>query len=527
MKLSNQDINDAIEQIQKFFESLDVPRKDKIRVSLLLEEALLRYQEKFGEDHEFKLIIRKWFGTPKVLIKIKGIPYNPIDDNDEEQLFSEVMMKNLLSYEYTGIRYRYENGYNEIHAFSKKDSKKLKIPGGSTTIAILLAIFFALIAGNFSEPTKNIIVENFVTPILDVLFGVLIAINIPLIFTSIVASICAIENVTVLNEISTKILMRFLGILFFVAVSSILVCSIIFPVINLDFSGQLLNGNSAELKQIFELILSMVPQNVIAPFYERKILQIVVLAVLTGICITILGDKVRELKNLIIDLKQIIFEMVLIVFKVIPVIVFLCIFKTIVLYSFSEIFHVWKLILAEYILFVVLSLIMLLKNFIQHGVNITDFLKKIYPAILITFTTSSGSAAMPKNIEICKKDLKIPKTLCDFYIPISHALCPPAMLIGFCSATFFAAEFSGQQITIGQLFIIAFLAIQFAISASSGSGGMVAMLGLMLMQLNIPLDAIGTIMVADVFVVNLSGVVTLIIRDCDLVDLSHKVTWID
>ena len=69
MKLSNQNINDAIEEIQKFFDSLNVPRKDKIRISLLLEEALLRYQEKFGEDYEFKLIVKKWFGTPKVLIK--------------------------------------------------------------------------------------------------------------------------------------------------------------------------------------------------------------------------------------------------------------------------------------------------------------------------------------------------------------------------------------------------------------------------------------------------------------------------
>ncbi len=134
---------------------------------------------------------------------------------------------------------------------------------------------------------------------------------------------------------------------------------------------------------------------------------------------------------------------------------------------------------------------------------------------------------MPKNIELCKNELKISKTLCDFYIPFSHALCPSAMLIGFISATFFAADFSEVQLTITELFIIGFLAIQFAISASSGNGGMVAMLGLMLMQLNISLDAIGTIMVADIFVINISGIVTLIIRDCDLFDLSKKIDWID
>lgn len=87
MKLTNNNIAETIEEIEEFFESLNVPRKDKIRLSLLIEEALLRYQEKFGEDKEFKLVTRKWLGTPKVLIKIKGFPYNPIEDNNEEQLF--------------------------------------------------------------------------------------------------------------------------------------------------------------------------------------------------------------------------------------------------------------------------------------------------------------------------------------------------------------------------------------------------------------------------------------------------------
>ena len=522
MKLNNQDINDAIEKIQKFFESLNVPRKDKIRLSLLLEETLLRYQEKFGEDHNFKLVIRKWFGTPKVLIKIKGTTYNPLEDNDEEQIFSESMMRNLLNYESAGITYKYENGCNEIRAFSTKEKKKLKIPGGSVTISLILAIVFAFIIKNFSEPTQKIIVEGLVTPILDTLFGAIIAINIPLVFISIVASICAVENVTVLHELSIKILKRLFALMIFIVISSMLVCSIFFPVIDFNFQAQFAAGNSDELQKIFELILSIIPQNIIEPFGEGKILQIVVMALLTGICVTILGDRVSEFKNLIMNLQQIIFEMVEIVFKVIPAIIFLSILKTILLYSISEILLVWEIVLAEYILFLFLPLALLLKNLICHDVKILDFLKKIYPACLIVFTTSSGSAGMPKNIEICHKELKIPKNLCEFYIPISHALFPAMKLVGFITCTFFAAEISGAQITLAELFIIGFLSIQFAIASSSGNGGVVAMLGLLLTQLGFSLDAIGTMMVADIFVINISGVPTVIIRDCDLLDLSYK-----
>ena len=78
MKLSNKNIATTLESVEKFFNVIKVPQKDKIKVYMLLEESLLRYQEKFGEDCEFKFVTRKWLGTPKVSIKIKGTPYNPI-----------------------------------------------------------------------------------------------------------------------------------------------------------------------------------------------------------------------------------------------------------------------------------------------------------------------------------------------------------------------------------------------------------------------------------------------------------------
>ena len=95
MKLSNKNIAESVEKIEKFFESANVSHKDKIKICLLIEESLLRYQEKFGEDLNFSLVTKKWFGTPKILIKIKCSPYNPIDDNSEENIFSEQIIKNL------------------------------------------------------------------------------------------------------------------------------------------------------------------------------------------------------------------------------------------------------------------------------------------------------------------------------------------------------------------------------------------------------------------------------------------------
>lgn len=280
---------------------------------------------------------------------------------------------------------------------------------------------------------------------------------------------------------------------------------------------------SLEIKIIFEMILSAIPQNVIEPFISGNILQVVIIATILGICITTLGNSVKEFKILIMDFKKIIFKFCEIVFKIIPAIIFLCIFKTILQGSTEEIFGVWRIIAAEYILFILIMAIMLLMIKIRYGVKILDFLKKISPAFMISFTTGSGSASMPINIEICKNELKIDENLCNFYIPLSHAICQTSKIIGIVTCTFFAAKFSGAEISVAQIFIIAFLSIQFSIAVVSGNGGMVATMSILLTQLGFSLDAIGPMTICDIFIANISGVVALIVRDCDLIDLSRQV----
>lgn len=524
MKLSNKNIAETVEKIENFFESANVSRKDKIKICLLIEESLLRYQEKFGEDYNFSFVTKKWFGTPKILIKIKGTPYNPIEDNSEENIFFEQIIKNLSNYEQAGLIYNYKNGCNKITATTNKEIKSLKIPGGSNTISILVAIFLAIFIKEIFSPTaQKIFTDEIVTPILNVLLGALIASNIPMIFISIVASICNIEDVTMLNNLGTRILKRFFGIMFLISAISIFIGGIFFPVINFSFDGNFLTENSLEFEKIFQLILSIVPQNIFTSFVEQNILQIVVMAWLTGFCITILGSKVSGLKEFVIDLKQLIYEIVKIVFKLIPAIMFLCILKTMLTISFESIFTVWKIIAAIFVTYAVITSIMLLRIKIKHDVKILEFLKKIYPAFLISFVTCSGSAAMPKNIEVCEKELKIDKNLCEFYIPLANALFPTTMIIAMVVNPFFAAEFSGAEISIAELLIILFLSVQFAISSVRANGGMIATMTLLLNQLEFSLDAIGMIMIADIFIVNTSGVISLIIRNCDLLDFSKKI----
>ncbi len=522
MKLSNQNIDKTVEDIQKFFEKVGVAKKDILKLCLILEESLIQYQEKFGEDREFSIRMKKWFSTPKIIVSLKGEPFNPLKNDDEKTIFSASAMENLLNYETAGTAYKYEYGCNEIRLFSTIERKPLKIPGGSITIATLSAIIFSMIMQNFSSEVQNFFVETLVKPISNTLMGLIVAITLPTIFISIVSSICVMEDLATLNSLGIKVIARFILLMFLFAVMAIGISAVFFPVLSIDGYK-----DSFDFAIILNLFLSAVPKNIITPFAEGNVLQVVILAFLIGAAVVSLSERVINLKKFINESKFMVSKIMDMVLKIIPATIFLCIFQTIMTGDFAEIGNTWKIIAAIYLEFILMSVIMLARIAIKYGVNIKDFLTKLYPVLMISFTTGSSTASMGDNLEICKRDFKIDKNFCDFWIPLSHTLFSGTVVVSLITSGFYAVEFLGETISITQLIILIFLAIQFSIVAIKVQGGMVATLGLLFTQLGVNVDAIGPIMASNIFIVNISGVFGMIVRDCELIDISHKMNFIE
>ena len=53
MKFTNENIAQTLEDVQKFFEQADVFERDRTKINLTVEEALLRCREFFGEEKSF------------------------------------------------------------------------------------------------------------------------------------------------------------------------------------------------------------------------------------------------------------------------------------------------------------------------------------------------------------------------------------------------------------------------------------------------------------------------------------------
>jgi Na+/H+-dicarboxylate symporter len=87
-------------------------------------------------------------------------------------------------------------------------------------------------------------------------------------------------------------------------------------------------------------------------------------------------------------------------------------------------------------------------------------------------------------------------------------------------AAFYSSEYNGAPISLFQLLIVFILVVQLSVASPKVPGGIMATFTLLLNQLGLPLDAVGMLMVANVFCVNLDAALGMVIRDLDLMDIA-------
>lgn len=519
MKLTNQNISQIMSKVEKFFNSVGVVQKDVIKICMIIEDSLLQYQEKFGENCKVKFKTEKWFSVPKVTIHVAGEKMDPLKGFAADNvILGAKIMRNLLDCETVNTNYEYKNGYNVLCSFSTTLPANIdRIPGGAITLSTVAAIIFSIISNYFFPPNvQNFFLESVSKPLLSALMGLIIAITIPTIFISIVASMCKVKDLQTLYSFRSRVIGRFFTIMLIIALLTMGIGEIFFSVVSAEG-----DSGSFEFGTIFNLLLTAVPRNIMNPFSEGNILQVVILAFLIGEAVVSLGNRILDFRKVVSEIDIIVQAIIQRILKIIPIVIFLSIFQASMTGNFSTMGGALLAVALQYIVYILISSIMLIRIRVKYGVSTSFFIRSVWSVMVTAVTTGSTSVTMGQNMEVCRTNFKIKDSFIGFWIPISHAIFSATMVSSLIANAFYAAEFSGVTFSITQLLILLFLAIQLSIVTVKAPGGILATLGILFTQMGLSLDAIGSIFAANLLVANPSGAFSTIIRDCELIDVAH------
>lgn len=302
---------------------------------------------------------------------------------------------------------------------------------------------------------------------------------VPMVFTSITLAICHITDTKKLGRISYKTILGFLGTSVFA-----LILAGIFGLtahklgfFNVSINDIAANTGSAGSNPLLVLVQA-IPSNITSVFSENgRILSVVFLAVVTGLCINNLGEQIQVLKKILEDVNKIITVfLTFVITKFGPVAIFVLITRTFAIYGIDHL----KPALAYVGTTVVALLIFLtfgyaLFIFIAARLNPMVFVKKISKVALFGFSTSSSAATLPLNTKTTVEELGVSKDIASFTLPLGMTINMNGTAIMQVIAAVFIASSAGYDVTIGSITVIALLALIASVGtpAAPGAGAII------------------------------------------------------
>ena len=406
------------------------------------------------------------------------------------------------------------------------------------TTKIFIGLVSGIVLGLILYPMREVpFVANYIVGFFlklggSVFINAIKMLVVPLVFVSLTVGSSAMGDIKKLGRIGGKTL----GFYLFTTAIAIIIALTLANIIN---PGAGLSPDSIEKtsktiktsKPFVDVLIDIVPSNPIASMARGNMLQIIFFALLTGMGLTVLGDKVAKVRDLFNEANDLILEMLNLIMKIAPFGVFCLIAKT-----FSSLGYIAMIPLLKYMLTVIGALFI-------HGLltyqglliavvkmNPLVFFKKFLPAISVAFSTSSSGATIPVTLETVQEEFGVSKSISSFTIPLGATVNMDGTAIMQGVAVVFIASVYGVNLSIGDYITVILTATLASIGTAGDPGAGAIMLSMVLAQVGLPIEGIALIMGVDRIIdmnrtaVNVAGdaVCTLIIAKTEGEELILK-----
>lgn len=255
-----------------------------------------------------------------------------------------------------------------------------------------------------------------------------------------------------------------------------------------------------EKPSAIEVLVNIVPTNPVKSLVEGNMLQVIFLALLFGIILTLIKKEKSEILIKFLEgVNDAIIQVVHIAMRLAPYGVLALIAAVIGQYGVNIL-----VTLLKYSLVVVGGLVLYtftMNSFTVGLIGRTNpirFYRGVKEAMIIAFSTSSSNAALPVSME-CVEYIGVPREYSSFVIPLGATVNMDGTALYQGVAAVFIAQIYGIPLGIGEQLTIVLMATLASVGAAGVPAAGIITLAMVLKQIGIPLEGIALILGVDRF----------------------------
>lgn len=385
-------------------------------------------------------------------------------------------------------------------------------------IGMALGVAWGMLASSLG---LNQFTTNWISPFGTIFINLLKLIAVPLVLASLITGIASLSDISRLSRIGTKTIGTYLGTTVLAVVMGLVLVNLFEP--GKAFSPQ----KREEFKEQFaattsqkssdaaavdkqgplQPLVDIVPDNLFKAMTSNgSMLQVIFFALLFGIALILIPpDKAAPVNSFFEGVNMAILKIVDIIMMTAPYGVFALLAGLVVDFAGNDPSAALELlmVLGYYCIVVIIGLLLMI-FVVYPGLVVTigktkytHFLKGIFPAQMLAFSTSSSAATLPATMECAEKNLGINKEITSFVLPLGATVNMDGTSLYQSVAAVFIAQAYGIELDLAAQLGIVMTATLASIGAAAVPGAGIVMLVIVLQQAGIPIEGIALILAPD------------------------------
>lgn len=314
----------------------------------------------------------------------------------------------------------------------------------------------------------------------------------PVIFGTVVIGIAKMGSLQEVGRIGVRALIYFEIASTLALVIGLVVVNLVRPgdgmnmdVATLDPTAIATYTTAAKSEGVVGFLLDIIPQSFLAAFVEGHMLQVILLAVLSGVALAQVGERAKPLVDGFDRIMEALFRIVGMIMRLAPLGAAAGIAFTVGEYGLDSLWSLGRLLVALYIttgLFIVVVLGGVLR---WAGFPLLSFLRYFKEEILVVLATCSTEAVLPRMVEKLER-FGVEKTVVGLVLPAGYTFNADGTCIYLTMGAVFVAQATNTPLGLmDQLLILGVLLL-----TSKGSAGVA---GAGFITLAATLSTVGTV----------------------------------
>jgi aerobic C4-dicarboxylate transport protein len=379
-------------------------------------------------------------------------------------------------------------------------------------LQVLIAIALGVFLGHFYPETGTAM-----KPLGDAFISLIKMMIAPVIFCTVVHGIASMSDLKKVGRVGLKALLYFELVSTVALAIGLVVGEIVQPGSGFNIDPSTIDSKAvasyvtrAKEEGIVAHLMAIIPNTFVDAFAKGDLLQVLLIAILTGFSIAHLGTIGERVAGAIDTAGKVFFRIIGMIVRVAPIGAFGAMAFTVGAYGLGSLWNLVQLIMTFYatsLLFVLLVLGAIARF---SGFSILRFLAYIKDELLIVLGTSSSETVLPHMIQKMER-LGASRSVVGLVIPTGYSFNLDGTNIYMTLATLFLAQATNTHLTLGQELEILGIAMLTSKGASGVTGaGFVTLAATLTIIPDIPIQSLAILVGIDKFMSECRALTNLI-----------------